>query len=119
IASAVRLQPAATTLVVLGASSIAIWNTIRGAGPFAGSELHWSLILLQTFTGVLATTGLLLAAAIAERRAGEAAQLFGYSSGDVVGRVLAELLRPPRDRVRHRDGLRRYLATGEGPFMDR
>ena len=54
----------ATALVVLGASSVTIWNTVRGAGPFTGAEVHESLILLQTFTGVLAGTGLLLAAAI-------------------------------------------------------
>jgi predicted small secreted protein len=33
IAAAVRLPPAATALVVLGASAVAIWNTVRGAGP--------------------------------------------------------------------------------------
>ena len=39
--------------------------------PLRGSELHHNLILLQTFTGVLASTAMLLSAAIAERKASE------------------------------------------------
>ena len=37
IAAAVRLGQPATALVVLGASGVTIWNTVRGAGPFAGT----------------------------------------------------------------------------------
>jgi PAS domain S-box-containing protein len=68
IAAAVAGGPPLTSAVVLASSAVTIWNTVRGAGPFAGSEVHHDLILLQTFTGVLATTALLLSAAIAERR---------------------------------------------------
>jgi PAS domain S-box-containing protein len=85
IAAAVRLPPAATTLVVLGASAVTIWNTVRGAGPFAGAEAHQNLILLQTYMGVLAGTGLLLAAAIAERRTGERRRAAAYAVGEVLG----------------------------------
>ena len=44
---------------------VTIWNTVRGAGPFAQSEIHHNLILLQTFTAILASTAMLLSAAIA------------------------------------------------------
>jgi PAS domain S-box-containing protein len=71
IAAAVTEGPPATTLAVLGASAVAIWNTVRGAGPFANGSMHESLILLQTFMGVLSATALLLAAAIAERETSE------------------------------------------------
>ncbi|HEY7170492.1 MAG TPA: MASE1 domain-containing protein [Vicinamibacterales bacterium] len=71
IAAAVTGGLPATTLAVLGASAVAIWNTLRGAGPFAGGSAHQSLILLQTFMGVLSATALLLAAAIAEREGSE------------------------------------------------
>ena len=54
-------------LAVLGASTVSIWNTAGGAGPFARPDIHHTLILLQAFTGVLAASGLLLGAAIAER----------------------------------------------------
>ena len=61
----------ATALVVLSSSAVAIWHTVRGVGPFAGQEIHDSLILLQVFLGVLAATALLLGAAITERQASE------------------------------------------------
>ncbi len=44
---------------------------------------------------------------------------FGRRREDVLGRELAEVLIPPRLRDRHRDGLRRYLETGEGAILGR
>lgn len=67
IAAAVVGGPPLTSVVVLASSAVTIWNTVRGAA-FAGSEVHHNLVLLQTFTGVLATTALMLSAAIAERK---------------------------------------------------
>ena len=63
--------PSLTSQVVLSASVVTIWHTVRGVGPFASGDVHYSLILLQVFMGILAGTGLLLAAAIAERRMSE------------------------------------------------
>jgi PAS domain S-box-containing protein len=71
IAAAVTGGPAITAMVVLGASAVTISHTVHGVGPFASAEVHESLILLQAFTGVLAGTALLLAAAIAERETSE------------------------------------------------
>jgi PAS domain S-box-containing protein len=71
IAAALIGGPALSAAVVLGSSVVTIWNTLRGAGPFAASEIHHNLLLLQTFTGVLAGTAMLLSAAIAEREASE------------------------------------------------
>jgi PAS domain S-box-containing protein len=48
-----------------------------------------------------------------------AERLFGYRREDVLGRELADLIVPPDLRDRHRDGLRRYLETGEGRVIDR
>ncbi len=86
IAAAMRLGQPATGLVVLGVSAVTIWNTVRGSGPFASTAVHDSLILLQVFMGVLAGTGLLLAAAMAERRTSEHRRATAYA----VGEVLAE-----------------------------
>jgi PAS domain S-box-containing protein len=72
IAAALRGGPPVTSLVVLAASAVTIFHTVRGAGPFAAPETHRALVLLQVFMGVLAGTALLLAAAIAERRTSEA-----------------------------------------------
>ncbi|MDX6670114.1 MAG: hypothetical protein QOI91_477 [Solirubrobacteraceae bacterium] len=44
---------------------------------------------------------------------------FGHSRADVLGRELAEVVIPPSLRDRHREGLRRYLETGEGPILGR
>jgi PAS domain S-box-containing protein len=46
-----------------------------------------------------------------------AEQTFGYSAEEALGKELAELIVPPGLRDRHRDGLARYLATGEGPLL--
>ena len=48
-----------------------------------------------------------------------AERTFGYRREDVLGRELAPLLIPPADRQLHRQGLARYLETGEGPMLDR
>jgi two-component system, chemotaxis family, CheB/CheR fusion protein len=44
-------------------------------------------------------------------------RVFGFSRGEAVGKELAELIIPPRLRERHRQGLARYLKTGEGPLI--
>jgi integral membrane sensor domain MASE1 len=71
IGAALSGGPPLTSLVVLSVSVTTIWNTVRGSGPFAGTEVHGSLILLQAFMGILSATALLLAAAVAERLATE------------------------------------------------
>ena len=45
--------------------------------------------------------------------------IFGYSKGDAIGRRVDELVMPPVEREAHRDGLARYLATGEGHAIGR
>ena len=42
-----------------------------------------------------------------------AERLFGYAEDAAVGEELAELVIPPGLRARHREGLRRYLESGE------
>lgn len=46
-----------------------------------------------------------------------AERTFGYRRDEVIGREMAALLIPPAFRDRHRQGLARYLATGEGPLL--
>ncbi len=66
--AALRLgQRGATTAVIL-VSSIAIWGTVQGAGPFSLHSKNDSLFLLQTFSAVVSLTALILAAATTERR---------------------------------------------------
>lgn len=48
-----------------------------------------------------------------------AERTFGYRRDDVLGREMAELIVPPSFRERHRQGIAHFLATGEGPVLDR
>ncbi len=48
-----------------------------------------------------------------------AEKTFGYTRQEVVGLAMVELIIPESLRERHRRGLAHYLATGEGPVMDR
>jgi PAS domain S-box-containing protein len=48
----------------------------------------------------------------------QAETIFGWSSQDVLGRVLAEIIIPEEFRDAHSRGLRRFLATGLGPILN-
>ncbi|HEY1822391.1 MAG TPA: PAS domain S-box protein [Trebonia sp.] len=45
-------------------------------------------------------------------------QTFGYRAADVIGRELAEVIVPPALRGAHREGIARYLGTGEPRILD-
>jgi PAS domain S-box-containing protein len=49
----------------------------------------------------------------------QAELLFGWSRDEVLGRALADTIVPPSLREAHRRGIERYLATGEGPVLNR
>jgi PAS domain S-box-containing protein len=68
IVAALRFGQYGTTLVTLAASTMAIWATLHGFGPFTVGSVVQNLALLQIFMGVVGATGLLLSAAISERR---------------------------------------------------
>ncbi|MGH2789097.1 MAG: SpoIIE family protein phosphatase [Actinomycetota bacterium] len=48
-----------------------------------------------------------------------AEETFGYARKDVIGKVMADLIIPARYRQQHREGLTRYLETGEGPILNK
>ncbi len=48
-----------------------------------------------------------------------AERVFGFTREEAVGQELAGLIIPPRLRERHRQGLKHYLETGEGPVLGR
>ena len=48
-----------------------------------------------------------------------AERTFGYKSADVLGKNLADIIIPPEWRERHRQGVERYLATGESFVLNR
>jgi signal transduction histidine kinase len=72
--AALRFGPvgAATTLAIV--SSLTVWNTAHGSGPFLRTSITHSLLASQLFVAVAALTSLVLAAVTAERSASEGAQ---------------------------------------------
>ncbi len=65
--AALRLGQRGSATAVVLISGIAIWGTVHNAGPFSLQSRNDSLVLLQTFMGVVALTALFLAAATIER----------------------------------------------------
>lgn len=63
-------QREATTLVAV-LSGIAIWETLRGSGPFANATANEALLMLQAFMGTVSVMILSAAALVEERRSGE------------------------------------------------
>jgi PAS domain S-box-containing protein len=45
--------------------------------------------------------------------------IFGWSAEEAIGRSLTETIIPDRHREAHTRGIARYLATGEGPILNR
>lgn len=48
-----------------------------------------------------------------------AERVFGFSRKEVIGREMADAIIPPPLREGHRRGMARYLATGEGPVLNK
>lgn len=48
-----------------------------------------------------------------------AEQIFGYSRDEVLNREMADLIVPPALREQHRQGLARFLATGQSHLLER
>ena len=65
--AAVRFGPRGATTATAVVAAIAVTYTSRGLGPFAHGTTTDSLWVLDTFIGVMALTGLVLAAVVAER----------------------------------------------------
>jgi two-component system cell cycle sensor histidine kinase/response regulator CckA len=65
--AALRFGPRGAASATLVVSSLAVWYTLNGLGPFVASTPTHNLALLQTFMGLLAVTALALAALMTER----------------------------------------------------
>jgi len=48
-----------------------------------------------------------------------AEETFGWTRSEAIGRLVADTIIPPDQREAHRQGLARFLATGEGPVLNR
>ncbi|PYM85197.1 MAG: hypothetical protein DME09_06530 [Candidatus Rokuibacteriota bacterium] len=66
--AAFRFGPREAAAAAVVTSGVAIGETIHGTGPFVGSTVNESLLLLQAFVAVVSVTILAMAALVAERR---------------------------------------------------
>ncbi len=69
--AALRLTQIGAVSAVFLVSGVAIFGTATGSGPLVRNSLNESLILLQTFMGVVSLTALTLAATTTQRRQAE------------------------------------------------
>jgi PAS domain S-box-containing protein len=69
--AAIRLGISVTALSIFGVGVIATVETALGSGPFTTNTPMMNAVLLDVFFGVVAVTGLVLAAAIGEREYAE------------------------------------------------
>ena len=69
--AAIRFGMGATALSIFLVSTIATVETALGSGPFTANTPPMNAVLLDAFFAVVSVTGLILAAAIAEREAAE------------------------------------------------
>jgi diguanylate cyclase (GGDEF)-like protein len=66
--AALRFGQREASLVIVLLSSVAVWGTLHGSGPFAIGTKNESLLLLQSFMAIVAVMTLALAAQAADRR---------------------------------------------------
>lgn len=49
----------------------------------------------------------------------KAEEIFGFSHAEVIGKPLVDTIIPEQYRTAHREGMKRFLATGEGPVLNK
>jgi PAS domain S-box-containing protein len=88
--AALRFGPPGATAGTAVVSSLAIWGTAHGGGPFVGGTFHENVLALQTFMSIVAGSVLVLAAVVAERKRG----VLRLVSHNATTRVLTEVATP-------------------------
>ena len=71
--TAFRFTPRETATGIFILSTIAIWGTLHGFGPFILQSENQSLLMLQSWTAALTITAMAIAAAITERNSTQVA----------------------------------------------
>jgi diguanylate cyclase (GGDEF)-like protein/PAS domain S-box-containing protein len=146
--AAIRFGIAGAAIANVMASSLAIWGTVHGLGPYAVSRGDDRLMLLQIFLGIVGGSGLILGATVSDRDASRkrkaamleaaldcvisidhlgriiefnpaAERTFGWARADVIGGDMARLLIPERLRAGHRAGLERAAAVDASEALER
>ncbi len=69
--AAFRFGQHGATLAIVLVSTLALWGTVNGTSSFVRESLNESLILLQTFMGVVSVSTMLFSALLVERQQAE------------------------------------------------
>jgi PAS domain S-box-containing protein len=101
------------TMTVIGSQIGQFMERLEAQKAVRQSDARKTAILLSALDAVITMDG---EGNIVEFNP-PAERAFGRKSEDVVGKEMAELIIPPSLRERHREGLRHYLKTGEGPLL--
>jgi diguanylate cyclase (GGDEF)-like protein/PAS domain S-box-containing protein len=146
--AAIRFGVAGAAIANVMTSTLAIWGTLHGVGPYAIGGGDHRLMLLQVFLAVVGGSGLILGATVTDRdtsRKRKAAMLeaaldcvisidhlgrivefnpaaertFGWAKADVIGREMAHLLIPERLRAAHRAGMERAAMLDAADSLER
>jgi signal transduction histidine kinase len=114
--TALRLGQATTSAAILVISALSVLGVVEHAGAFVAELFNQRLLLMQTFTGVIALGSLLLGAVMAERRTAER-ELARYREHlEELVAERTEALRESLEQLRHAERLASIgtLATGIG-----
>ncbi len=122
----------AATVVWLPMLGLLLWATgrLRSEYQQAQQESEWAraaeaaLLQSQERNRVIVDTALdavisMDASGIITDWNAQAVNIFGWQREEALGRRVSETVVPPRDRDAHERGMRHFLATGEGPILNR
>ena len=90
--AALRFHQLGAVASILLVSSIAVWGTTKGLGPFTAEALHVRLEYLQAFMAVTTITFLVLAVLAAERAADEAALRLAKEEAEAASQAKSRFL---------------------------
>jgi diguanylate cyclase (GGDEF)-like protein/PAS domain S-box-containing protein len=97
--AALRFRQAGAALASLTMAAIAVGCTVNGHGPFVRDELDASLMLSQSFIGVGAIIGLVLAAITSERSGARAGLLAAHERLELLVAERTATLERTQDRL--------------------
>ncbi|HSE42663.1 MAG TPA: MASE1 domain-containing protein [Acidobacteriota bacterium] len=101
VISAFHLPGFGVTFLAALISMIAVWGTTSGFGPFVLTGLNESLLFLQIYVGTIASTGLVLCAAVNERRKALQDLVASEHSASIIAAEKTLLLRELNHRVKN------------------
>jgi PAS domain S-box-containing protein len=115
--AAFRSGPRGTAAAILLISTATIWRTLHGFGPFVRANENESLLLLQTFTGVVSATSLAVAAVVSERAEKEQRLREAHNEAESLVEQRTAALRDANakleEELRHRVQAEEHLRASE------